>query len=186
MVGAFTYVDLAFLAITLIALIVGLCKGFFSQLFGFIGFFAAILVAFFVCKPVTELVKPAFAPLYEKVGETLGYYASLIIVFVVLMLIVNIVLFLIKKLFSGLIGKVAVIKAVDKLLGLVFSLGVVYILFSSIIALLTLLPTDFLPEIQTTVNSQIFGGSVLKPIYANNPFGDWLLSLISNGVTPTV
>lgn len=178
MVGAFTYVDLAFLAFALIAIIVGLCKGFFAQLFEFAGIVAAILIAFFVCKPLTDKMLPVFAPLIEKAGETLGYYAALAIVFVVLMLIVNILLFLLKKLTKGLVGKVGAVKVVDKILGLALSVGILYTIFAAVLALITLLPSDFLPDVQTTINNQLYGGTVVKAIYTSNPLGSWLLSLL--------
>jgi len=177
--GIFTYADLVFVGLALIALIVGATKGFVSQIFGFVGFIAALVIAFFVCKPLTDAIIPIFAPLYSWVGESLGYILALVIVFAVLVLLVKIVLILLQKLFKSLIDKLQVIKAIDKILGLILSLGILYTVFAAIIALLTLVPAEVLPGVQETIHQQIYNGVVLNGIYTNNFLGDWLLSVIS-------
>ena len=177
--GIFTYADLVFVGLALIALIVGLSKGFVAQIFGFVGFIASLVIAFFVCQPLTDAIIPIFAPLYSWVGESLGYILALVIVFAVLVLLVKIVLILLQKLFKSLIDKLQVIKAIDKILGLILSLGILYTIFAAIIALLTLVPTEVLPGVQEIIHQQIYNGVILNGIYSNNFLGNWLLSVIS-------
>ncbi|HPG91884.1 MAG TPA: CvpA family protein [Clostridia bacterium] len=179
LLGIFTYGDVVFAGLALICLIVGIAKGFVAQIFGFVGFIASLVIAFFVCKPLTDAIIPLFAPLYTWVGDSLGYILALIIVFSILVLLVKIVLILLQKLFKSLIDKLKVIKAIDKILGLVLSLGILYTVFAAIIALLTIVPPEILPGVQETLYQQIYQGVILKGIYSNNFIGNWLLSLIS-------
>jgi len=175
----FTYADLVFVGLALIAFIAGLSKGFVAQIFGFVGFIASLVIAFILCKPLTDAIIPVFAPLYSWVGDSLGYILALVIVFAVLVLLVKIILILLQKLFKSLIDKLQVIKAIDKILGFILSLGILYTVFAAIIALLTIVPDNILPGVQETIHQQIYNGVILNGIYTNNFLGDWLLSLIS-------
>lgn len=179
LLGIFTYGDVIFAGLALICLIVGIAKGFVAQIFGFVGFIASLVIAFFVCKPLTDAIIPLFAPLYGWVGDSLGYILALIIVFAILVLLVKIVLILLQKLCKSLIDKLKVIKVFDKILGLVLSLGILYTVFAAIIALLTIVPAEILPGVQETLYQQIYHGVILNGIYSNNFIGNWLLSLIS-------
>lgn len=178
MLGSFTYVDIALVVLVLIMLIVGLVKGFISQVFGVIGGLAALIVAALFCKQVTELVLPIAQPLIDKVGDTLGYYATLIIVFALLAFLVNLVVLILKNLFQKL-TEIGPIKAVDKILGMALSVGMLYLIVSVLLALITIIPTDFMPEVQAVIDEQVNGGVVTKYLTGdNNFFGNWVLSLI--------
>ena len=62
-------VDLVVLAILLIALIVGLCKGFVRQIFIFMGWVAAIVIAIFTCKIVAEFLSDTFPAITNAISS---------------------------------------------------------------------------------------------------------------------
>ncbi len=177
----FTYTDIAFVVLALICFIVGLSKGFISQIFGFVGFAVSVLVAFLAAKPIAEGMRPVFSPIYTWAGESVGYIISLIIVFVAVALIVRLLLSLIQKLFSSLVEKLGVIRGIDRVLGMFLSLGILYSVFAVVIALIALAPEDFLPNVQAVLDQQVYDGKILSAIYAKNPLGEWVTGFITNG-----
>lgn len=179
MVGVFTYADLGFVVFAIICVIVGLSKGIVSQIFGFASFAAAALVAFFVTKPITNAIEPVFGPLYGWVGAEIGYILSLVIVFAVLTLIIKLLLSLIQRMLKSLIDRLHLIKAIDRVLGMVFSLALLYVIFAALIGLLELLPDTFMVETQEVIHKQIYDGKVLSWIFARNPLGDLITSKIT-------
>ncbi len=60
-------IDVVVLIALIIAIIVGSAKGFAKQLFGMLGFVAALVGAFFLAQPVTEFVKTSFPQATEMV-----------------------------------------------------------------------------------------------------------------------
>ena len=60
MLGIFSIMDVIFLAILIIAIIVGAFKGFAKQFFAFISFFIMILVASLLCEVLAEAFYPVF------------------------------------------------------------------------------------------------------------------------------
>ncbi len=52
----FTYIDAIIIAIALISVIIGVWSGFIRSLTRFCGFFVKIVVSFFLCKPIANLI----------------------------------------------------------------------------------------------------------------------------------
>ncbi|MBQ9781885.1 MAG: CvpA family protein [Clostridia bacterium] len=61
-------IDIVVLLILLIAVIVGLVRGFAKQILVFLGFVTALIVAFFVCRPVTDFIENTFPQITEMVS----------------------------------------------------------------------------------------------------------------------
>ena len=168
-------VDLVVLAVLLIALIVGLAKGFVRQIFSLLGGIAALVVAIFTCTYVAEFLSssipsipesisaqlegllgldgvllqgtkeqiieslsstkiPAFlhelvaTTISESAGElnltaTLTGYVMIAIAFVVVFILSLIVFAILKKIFSALTS-IGVLGAIDRILGMIFSIAV--------------------------------------------------------------
>ena len=60
-------IDIVVLLVLLIAVIVGLVRGFAKQILGFLGFLTAVIVAYFICQPVTDFIKSTFPQITETV-----------------------------------------------------------------------------------------------------------------------
>ncbi len=67
-------IDIVVLLILLIAIIVGLVRGFAKQILVFLGFITALIVAYFICQPVTDFIKNTFPQITEMVS---GWIASI-------------------------------------------------------------------------------------------------------------
>ena len=168
-------VDLVVLAVLLIALIVGLAKGFVRQIFSLLGGIAALVVAIFTCEYVADFLStsipripesisaqldsllgldgvllqgtkeqileslssttiPVFLhelianTIVDSVGELnltvmLTGYVMIAIAFIVVFLLSLIVFSILKKIFSALTN-VGVLGAIDRILGMIFSIAV--------------------------------------------------------------
>ena len=66
----FTYMDVALVAILLIAGIVGAVKGFANQFFSFISLIIIVIVAGCFCEKLAEALYPVFGESIEKVLPT--------------------------------------------------------------------------------------------------------------------
>ena len=60
-------IDAIVLGALIIAIIVGLVRGFAKQILGILGFFAAVILAYFICEPVAEFLKTTFPKFTEIV-----------------------------------------------------------------------------------------------------------------------
>ena len=168
-------VDLVVLAVLLIALIVGLAKGFVRQIFSLLGGIAALIVAIFTCEYVAKFLSssipsipeaisaqidsllgldgvllqgtkeqiieslssttiPVFLhelianTIVDSVGELnltvmLTGYVMTAIAFIAVFLLSLIVFSILKKIFSALTN-VGVLGAIDRILGMIFSIAV--------------------------------------------------------------
>lgn len=129
----------------------------------------------FLVAPLTKKL-PDGAVLAETLPTALTQIANNVICCIVLFILLSIVVFILKRVFSKIIGKIHVLKIVDKVLGLVLGAGLgvfwVSVLFSAINLGRTVIDVAF---ITSFFDEKIFttqtGSFILK-------ISDWLLGLI--------
>lgn len=162
-------IDYIFIGAVVIALVVGLVKGFLSTLIELGGLIAAI----FVAGKFSTLVSGWMASLI--VDDSVRNIVAYLVCFIVTIIVVSII----GKLLKRVVKSVKIFSVLDRLLGLVVSVGIVYVIFSIIVPLVaTQSDVVFLSDILTLINGLIPDTSYVAQIYASNPVGEWLMALI--------
>ena len=73
-------------------------------------------------------------------------------------------------------------KAIDKILGLVLGVAIAYAVVGLVVAVLTQTGADFLPKTKELLGEQVENSVIVKYVYANNFFGNWILDVITKGI----
>ena len=164
-----TVLDYIFIGCAAVAVAVGAWKGLLKQLFA--------LVGIFVVAVGTTYLAPYPAQWLSSVieGDGLRSIVAMIITFVVLALAYGIVTAIISKIVNK-----------GKVLGAVLAVGVVYLVFAVLCSLLLDTADDFLPRIKGLLQQSFCESWVMKNVYANNFFGNWLLGVLAEKIPSIV
>lgn len=197
MVGVFTYAELGVIAVALICIIVGLVKGFSAQFLNIVDI-ALLAVACILGIPwlgaalngaipaLGESINGALSQIPALAEVDLGIIVWYIISFFIFYILCSIIMSIIKKLAQKMV-KPKVLRRLDKILGIVFSLAVFYVFLSVLLAVALNLNTfaplvginSDLTDIIAVVNAQIPENSFLSIFTGENNFiGNALLGLI--------
>ena len=162
--------DYIILACFAIGLIVGLVKGLWSQLFGFLGIFVVSIGTGYLYQYPMEWFASGIT------NPTALAVVSFLVTAIVLIIVYSIISHLLKKLFTA----INVLKVLDKLLGMILGIGIVYSIFAIAISFINNSTANIIVTLREQLGTQWTESWVINNIYANNFFGDWLLELIAS------
>ena len=103
---------------------------------------------------------------------------AIVLTVIVLAIIYGIIAHFVKKPFKHF----KLLKAVDKLLGAVLSVAVVYALVAIFVEALTRTDIEFLAKINEALKPQTENSLIINSVYSNNFFGKWIFDTISNAI----
>jgi len=185
-----------FAGIALIALIVGLKKGFVSTLLGLLSAVGSIAVAIIFTPKVCEMefVKNAIEDTPIVINGQEMFYLRTVIVFFVLFVVSLIVILAIKGLFKSILKRAKALKFIDRLLGGVFNVAIVWAVFGILFAISNI-GTDWLLAIEEQITSSgleialvepvgnalttVHGSQILQTVFgAFNPIGELVAGLL--------
>lgn len=161
-------IDFIVLGLAVFFMIRGLLKGFLGQLFGVIG---------------TALVAIATANLYQFPAK---WMSNLIVDentrLAVALIATGAVLFLVYKLITMLIVKLVTknkgLGALNRVIGMVLGVAIVYVFTAIVVSLLFNTDDTFLVVIKKTIKPIFEGSWTATKLYSNNFFGDWIVQMI--------
>lgn len=185
-----------FAGVAVIALIAGLAKGLASTLLGLLSAVGSIAVAIIFTPSACEMefVKNAIEDTPIVINGQEMFYLRTVIVFFVLFVVTLIVILAIKGIFKSILKRAKALKFIDRLLGGVFSVTIVWSIFGILFALSNV-GTDWLVAIEEQIASNgieialvepvgnaltTFNGSqILQAVYtAFNPVGELVAELL--------
>ena len=146
-------IDYVIIAIAVISLIVGLIRGFISQILVLLGIVAISVGTSYLFK----------FPMQWLSGLITNEKALSIV--------------------SIVITAIAFIKALDKLLGGVFGVVVAYAIVAIFVEAMTRTDIGFLAKISELLAPQTENSVIIKSVYSNNFFGKWIFDVIGNAIT---
>jgi len=167
--------DYVILGCLALGLILGTWKGFLGQIFAIAGIFLVGLG--------TSVLSPYPDKWLAGVisSDTIRHLVSILVTFAVLAIVYAIL----TKLLSKLVNKIPILGWLNRLLGALFSVAVVYMVFGVIVAIVLRATQGFVADLQPHfVNSwfvnHIYGG-LENP--DRNFFGNWLVNLFVEKVS---
>ncbi len=174
-----TLLDFIFLGALALGLVLGIWKGFIKQVFALAGVFVvAIGTTYLAPYPNNWL-----ASVIES--EATRSIVAIAITFVVLAIVYGVITGFIGK----LVNKIPILGWLNRLLGAVFSVAVVYLIFSVIVSLFVGTSDEFLAGLKGLLQESFDTSWIVNNIYGGkaNPernfFGNWLLQEISEKIS---
>ena len=170
-------IDYVIFGILAISMIIGFFKGLLKQLLTFGG----IIVVALLTATVSPFVQNWLSGVIEAEGTRAA--VAMFATVVLLAVVYGVLAWLIGK----LLKKIKIIKALDKILGGVMAIAVVYFTFAVIFGLFTMTGEGFLPTLKGWIGDAINNSWFGQKIYSvdANFFGKWVIEgiaekLISN------
>lgn len=165
-------IDYVIIAIAVIGLIIGLVRGFIDQLLALLGIVAiAVGTSYLFTFPQQWLA--GVIP-----NEKIASIVAIVLTVIVLAIVYGVITHFVKKPFKS----IKLIKSIDKILGGVLSVAVVYALFAIFIEALARPDIEFLAKINEMVSPHIENSVIVNTVYSNNFFGKWIFDVISSGI----
>lgn len=165
-------IDYVILAFAVIGLIVGLARGFIGQLLALLGIVAvAVGTSYLFMFPQQWLAGVI-------TDEKLLAIVSIALTAIALTAIYVVIAVLVKKPFKS----IKVMKTIDKLIGGVLGVVVVYALVALFVEALTRSDIEFMASIKELLAPQTENSAIINTVYANNFFGKWIFDVISDGI----
>ena len=161
--------DYVFLALVAVAFILGLFKGLIRQILTIVG---VILVA-----ALTATVEPYVQSWFVNTSMDEG--TRNVVAMIATVILLTVAYALLALLITKLLKKVKIIGALDRILGGVLGLAVVYLVFAVIFALILNTEDGFLPLIKSFAGEAFQTSWIGEHIYGNNFFGDWIINGIA-------
>lgn len=165
-------IDYVILGIAVIGLIVGLIRGFISQLLALLGIVAVAVGTSYLFKFPMQWLSGVIP------DEKILSIVCIVITAIVLAIIYGVIAHFVKKPFKHF----KLLKAVDKILGAALSVAVVYALVAIFVEALTRTDIEFMAKLQELLAPQTENSWIINNVYANNFFGKWIFDVISNGI----
>ncbi|MCM1289568.1 MAG: CvpA family protein [Corallococcus sp.] len=166
--------DYVILGCLALGLILGLWKGFIRQIFAIAGIFLVGLG--------TSLLSPYPDKWLSGViqSDTWRHITAIAITFVVLGIIYAIV----TKLISKLVNKIPILGWLNRLLGAIFSVAVVYMVFAVVVAIVLRATSGFIANLQTDFLNSWFVNKIYGGLnFDKNFFGNWLVNMFVEKIT---
>lgn len=165
-------IDYVFIACFAIGLIVGVVKGLISQILALLGVVSVAVGTAYLFKYPQQWLASVIP------NEQLASIVAIILTLIVLAAVYSLIAWLVNKPFKN----IKLVKAIDKVLGMVLGILVAYAAIGVFVAMLTQTNAEFLPKTKELLGSQMENSVIVKYVYAKNFFGNWILDLISKGV----
>ena len=162
-------IDYVIFAILVISMIVGFVKGFIKQLLTVGG----IIVVALLTATVSPFVQNWLAAYIEAEGTraAVAMFATVILL--------SAVYGLLAWLLGKFLKKIKLIKHLDRILGGVMGIAVVYLVFAVIFGLFTMTGEGFLPTLKGFLGEPIENSWFNAHVYSNNFFGKWVIEGIA-------
>ncbi|MCM1194799.1 MAG: hypothetical protein NC332_02575 [Firmicutes bacterium] len=81
---------------------------------------------------------------------------------------------------------IKLMKAIDKVLGMVLGVVISYAVVAVFVAFFNRTGEDFFPQLKEIVDEQLANSVIIKTVYANNFFGDWIIDIIYKTVSAVI
>lgn len=153
--------DVVFFVILILGILLGSWGGFIKGICKLAGTIFAIFVAFTFCNAFKNTLESAFGlttAIAGGVGETVANWLSIIIAFVILFLIVKIGSWILGKVGTALVDKVAAFRYINRILGGILGLVEAVFLIFLILTICYWINVE-------AVNALIAQSSIVKSIY---------------------
>lgn len=165
-------IDYIIIGIAVVALIIGLIRGFIGQLLALLGIVAIAVGTSYLFKYPQGWIASFIS------NEKIASIVAIVLTAIVLSIVYGVIAHFVKKPFKS----IKVIKAVDKLLGGVLGVAVVYAVFALLIEALNRPDIEFLAKINEWIAPRLENSAIIKTVYSNNFFGKWIFDVISEGI----
>ncbi len=192
-------IDYIFIGAFALSVILGLIDGFIKTLFGFIGIVISAVVSAILTPTISKLnfVVNSIEDTALMIGGTEFFALRTIVVALALFVLCIILCSIIKGIFGWLFKRVHLFKVLDKILGLVFGAGIIWIIGGALYGVANA-GESWILALQEQVNgsgAQIDVANVLQSIFAPfkqsallpaiydgfNPIGDMLTQMLVVG-----
>ncbi len=120
------------------------------------------------------LAEAGTCALIDVLPAAMTAIAMRIIAFVVLLIVLGIALFFVKRLLTNL-TEFRLFGGINKILGFIFAMAQVYVIVSVVLAIISYLPA---PGILESIQANIEASYVTKLLAENNWIGNWLISTV--------
>lgn len=166
-------IDYVILGIAVVGLIIGLVRGFIGQLLALLGILVVAVGTSYLFKFPMQWISGIIP------NEKVSSIVAIVLTAIVILIVYSVIAHFVKKPFKS----IKVIKSVDKILGGVLAVAVVYALFAIFIEALTRTDIEFMAKINELVAPQMENSVIVNTVYSNNFFGKWIFDVISNAIT---
>lgn len=158
-------IDIIFLILLAGLVVLGVFKGIIKQ--------GLVILGIFVVATLTATVAPYVQSWFAGVIENEGTRSVIAMIVAALILTVGyaILAIIVRKVLT----KITIVGVLDKILGGVLGLVVVYMLFAVVFALFKDTGEDFMPLLKKFAGDAFNGSWVGENIYRNNFFGKWII-----------
>ena len=167
-----TLLDYIVIGLAVFLLIRGIFKGFLGQLFGVIG---VVLVAIatanlyvFPMKWMQNLI----------VNDGTRQVVALIATGAVVFLLYKLITLLLTKLITKNKG----LGALNRVIGMLLGVAIVYAVMAIVVSLLFNTADSFMPLVKKLLAGAFEGSWIVNNVYKNNFFGDWIVQMIINNL----
>ena len=161
--------DYIYIALVVLAFLVGFWKGFIKQVLAVVG---VIVVAM-----LTATVEPYVQNWF--VNTSLSEGARNVVAMIATVVLLSVGYAFLALLIRKLLKSVKIISIIDRILGAVFGVAVVYFVFALVFGLFTNTSDNFLSHVKNAVGDYVKNSWVVTHIYKNNFFGDWVIDGIA-------
>lgn len=165
-------IDYVFIAMAAIGLIIGLVRGFIEQLLALLGIVAVAVGTSYLFKYPEQWFSGVIT------NQKALSIVAIVVTLIALSIVYGIIAWLVKKPFKSF----KKMKAVDKLLGGVVGVVVVYALLALFVEALTRTDIEFMAKLSEMLATQTENSVIIKTVYSNNFFGRWIFDVISNSI----
>lgn len=165
-------IDYVIIAIAVIGLVVGLIRGFIEQLLVLLGLVAVAVGTSYLFEYPQQWLANVIP------NEKILSIVAIVLTAIALTAIYCTVAHFVKKPFKS----IKLIKAIDKLLGAVLSVAIVYALVALFAEALTRTDIEFMAKINELLSEQTENSLIINTVYVDNFFGEWIFDVISEGI----
>lgn len=165
-------IDYVILGIAVIGLIIGLVRGFIEQLLALLGIVAIAVGTSYLFKFPQQWLAGVIT------DEKIASIVAIVLTAIVLAIVYGVIAFFVKKPFKS----IKIMKTIDRILGGVLGLAVVYALFAIFIEALTRTDIEFMAKVNEMVAPHMESSLIVNTVYSNNFFGKWIFDVISAGI----
>ena len=167
-----TLLDYIVIGLAVFLLIRGIFKGFLGQLFGVIG---VVLVAI---ATANLYVYPMKWMQNLIVNDGTRQVVALIATGAVVFLLYKLITLLLTKLITKNKG----LGVLNRLVGMLLGVAIVYTVMAIVVSLLFNTADSFMPLVKKLLTGAFEGSWIANNVYKNNFFGDWIVQMIINNL----
>lgn len=165
-------IDFVIIAIAVIGLVIGIIRGFIGQLLALLGIVVVAVGTSYLFQYPMQWLSGIIPD--EKVLSIV----SIVLTAIVILVVYSVIAHFVKKPFKS----IKFMKAIDRLLGGVLAVAVVYALLAIFVEALTRTDLEFMAKINEMLSYQTENSVIIKTVYSNNFFGKWIFDVISAAI----